>query len=249
MRSDPETPPPPQLPLRKTFSSPPPPLPPKSPALNAKLLLLSQERTYCLQQQQNTLNSRGVGGGDYYSSRKPIQQMQQSIVKENPPFRRFQSEETPNNKNSSSIATMPTAMTTSNGPTEAEFPITRVSLRHTSRHKSLPDLNSPKNGRRRGIYGRVDGKIRSASTDLDSDSASGRSSPISSSSVRLDSGGSTSSSDSAESCDDESETQMRGRGCRMPSSSGGAKSERATTSDYASRSPSFKYETASLVQV
>lgn len=105
-------------------------------------------------------------------------------------------------------------------------------------HKSLPDLNSPKSVRRRG----VGTKIRSASTDLDSCSgASGTSSRMSrTSSVNVDT--SSSSDESSESAAPYCRTGAR-------SSVAASRSERATTSDYASRSPSFKHETSSLVQV
>lgn len=144
-------------------------------------------------------------------------------MKENLLFRRIQSEET------KPLPAEKTAMPSSN---------TSSLLRHHL-HKSLPDLNSPKNPRRNGRCV-VGGKIRSASTDLDSCSSRSSSSRISrSSSVHL--GSSTSS-------DDESSNEDEPHCFRRPPATL-SRSERATTSDYASRSPSFKYETASLVQV
>ena len=114
-------------------------------------------------------------------------------------------------------------------------------LRNHLLHKSLPDLNSPKLGRKSGRGGcGYGGKMRSASTDLDSCSdCSGTGS-----SVRM-SGSSGSSAASGGESSMESEAQFQ-RTSRTRSSAG---IERQTTSDYASRSPSFKYETSSLVQV
>ena len=113
-------------------------------------------------------------------------------------------------------------------------------LRNHLLHKSLPDLNSPKLGKKSGRGGCYGGRMRSASTDLDSCSdCSGTGS-----SVRM-SGSSASSAASGGESSLESEAHFQ-RTSRPRSSAG---IERQTTSDYASRSPSFKYETSSLVQV
>jgi hypothetical protein len=149
-------------------------------------------------------------------------------------FRRIQSEEAP-----TSLMILPVS--------EAVQTQRNLLLRNPILHKSLPDLNSPKNAKRGRGGGVRGGKIRSASTDLEScsDGESGGSSRMSrSSSVHLDSGSNSSDESSNESETPFSRPDAGGRG-----SVGASRSERATTSDYASRSPSFKYETTSLVQV
>lgn len=236
---------PPELPHRmnKNNPSPPPPIPPKSPALNAKLRLLSQEQIHHQQQQQpqrqTAVTPVALQKPQRQSFHQEQQQQQQQQIPQAAPiksqsaiFRRIQSEETP---------TVLTIL-----PTPAEIqPLLhqqRQLIRNPVLHKSLPDLNSPKNTRRRGCG--AGGKIRSASTDLESCSDGGSSSPISrSSSVHLGSGSSSGSDESS----NESEAPYSRPGAR--GSVGASRSERATTSDYASRSPSFKYETTSLVQV
>lgn len=153
-------------------------------------------------------------------------------------------------------STLPVAKSHSHQPDESRTS-TRIMTTTTSSllrhhgvlHKSLPDLNSPKNARRNGRHGCPNGgKIRSASTDLDScesGSSCGSSSRMSrSSSVHL---GSASSSDDESSANEDEPHCFRRPGGTGPTTL--SRSERATTSDYASRSPSFKYETASLVQV
>ena len=228
---------PPELPHRmnKSNQSPPPPIPPKSPALNAKLRLLSQEQSQ--QQQQQSIGQQRHPLSVAPSPKPQRQTFQKETFKQQTPqqptavksqsatFRRIQSEEAP-----ASLTILPAP----------EIYTQRSLLRNPVLHKSLPDLNSPKNARRRGCG--AGGKIRSASTDLESCSDS--SSQMSrSSSVHLDSGSSSGSAESS----NESEAPFSRPGAR--GSVGASRSERATTSDYASRSPSFKYETASLVQV
>lgn len=223
---------PPELPHRmnKNNQSPPPPIPPKSPALNAKLRLLSQEQSQQQQQQQQQQLRQVSTLPSQKSQRQPFQH-QMTLPAKMPSqasiFRRIQSEEAPN---SLTILPAPEIQTQRN-----------LLLRNPILHKSLPDLNSPKNARRRGCG--AGGKIRSASTDLEScsDGGSNSSRMSRSSSVHLDSGSSSGSDESS----NESEAPFSRPGARV----GASRSERATTSDYASRSPSFKYETTSLVQV
>ena len=236
---------PPELPHRmnKNHPSPPPPIPPKSPALNAKLRLLSQEQSL----HQTTPGTR-VNPHSTVPSQKPPRQLLQDQPSSLPPqsaavavmksqaatFRRIQSEEAP-----TSMMILPV--------TESIHTQRNLLLRNPILHKSLPDLNSPKNTKRGRGCGVRGGKIRSASTDLEScsDGESGGSSRMSrSSSVHLDSGSNSSDESSNESETPFSRPDANGRG-----SVGASRSERATTSDYASRSPSFKYETTSLVQV
>ena len=224
---------PPELPHRmnKNHPSPPPPIPPKSPAL--KLRLLSQEQSQPQYQtpappppqQKPTISSIPVGTS--LKVNQPTTQATKSQA-----FRRIQSEEAPR---SLTIFASTTVV--------PEIHNQRHLVRNPVLHKSLPDLNSPKTSRRSRACG---GKIRSASTDLEScsDADSGSSRISRSSSVHLDSGSSSSSDDESS---NESDTPFSSRpGAR---SVGANRSERATTSDYASRSPSFKYETTSLVQV
>jgi hypothetical protein len=240
---------PPELPHRmnKNNPSPPPPIPPKSPALNAKLRLLSQEQSL----HQITpaavggrVNSFSVASGSKPPPRQPHQPPsltlppQSAVVavmkSQAATFRRIQSEEAP-----TSLMILPVS--------EAVQTQRNLLLRNPILHKSLPDLNSPKNAKRGRGGGVRGGKIRSASTDLEScsDGESGGSSRMSrSSSVHLDSGSNSSDESSNESETPFSRPDAGGRG-----SVGASRSERATTSDYASRSPSFKYETTSLVQV
>lgn len=137
---------------------------------------------------------------------------------------------------------VPSELTTSEA---TSVPFTKESearmnfIRSAVLHKSLPDLNSPQT--RRHHHRCVSGRLRGASTDLGSCSECDTSPAMSrSSSVNLDSS-SSSSSTSSRPIAGRASSEARPR----PRSAAG---ERAT-SDYASRSPSFKYETTSLAQV
>lgn len=231
---------PPELPHRmnKNNPSPPPPIPPKSPALNAKLRLLSQEQS----QHHQPPIGRAVHPSPVSSRKPPRQpfQPQQStpsqatgLKSQAAVFRRIQSEEAP-----TSITILPVS--------ESIQAQRNLFLRNPILHKSLPDLNSPKNAKRGRGGGVKGGKIRSASTDLESCSDGGSSRISRSSSVHLDTRSNSSGSDESS---NESETPFSRPGAGGRGSMGANRCERATTSDYASRSPSFKYETTSLVQV
>lgn len=230
---------PPELPHRmnKNNPSPPPPIPPKSPALNAKLRLLSQEQS----QHHQPPIGRAVHPSPVSSRKPPRQpfQPQQStpsqatgLKSQAAVFRRIQSEEAP-----TSITILPVS--------ESIQAQRNLFLRNPILHKSLPDLNSPKNAKRGRGGGVKGGKIRSASTDLESCSDGGSSRISRSSSVHLDTRSNSSGSDESS---NESETPFSRPGAGGRGSMGANRCERATTSDYASRSPSFKYETTSLVQ-
>ena len=225
---------PPQLPNRmsKNQPSPPPPIPPKSPALNARLKLLSQQsmkqnqessKSHQLPCQMNTSASLSQRAENETSS-KPILNGDEGVT--NAMSVRMQSDEQSKNHH----IEHPPSVTSAMDSARMNF------IRSAVLHKSLPDLNSPKSRHRC-----VSGRLRGASTELGSCSECDSSQMSRSSSVNLNSSDSVSSESSNE-CNARivpSETRPRPRS---------AAGERAT-SDYASRSPSFKYETTSLVQV
>jgi len=264
--------------MSKMRASPPPPIPPKSPALNAKLRLLSQQslqqhslphfKTFSPVEpnQIEPIRAEPIRFEPIRVEPIRVEPIRVEPTRVEPAkveaHRHIQSHKPQGilhfaltvTKSPASAVTKPAAGSVNTVgifrrvPPNKETPTSQrvESFREATRslnllrnhllHKSLPDLNSTKS-RRRGCFG----KIRSASTDLDSCSdCSNSSSRMSrSSSVRMSSSTSAASGESSI----ESEAQFH-RASRPRSAAG----ERTTTSDYASRSPSFKYETSSLVQ-